>query len=58
MFEREASDYSKICANIPSCSPFSSDPALRNIVNGILAKYEVNMHGYQSVGKYFIQGEI
>ena len=42
--KREASEYSNIRANLHPCSPFSSDPALRNIVNGILAKYEGNMH--------------
>ena len=44
----------KISAKITSCSPFSSGPALRNIVNGRVAKNDVNVHEYDSVGKDII----
>jgi len=41
-------------SEITSCSPFSSGPALRNIVNGRVAKDDVNVHEYESVGKDII----
>jgi len=46
--ERDPSDLFNTRAKITSCSPFSSDPVLRNIVNGIVAKDVVNMHEYES----------
>jgi hypothetical protein len=49
--EREAIDPLKISVKIISYSPFSS---LRNIVNGIVAKDDMNMHEYQSVRKDII----
>ncbi|KAG1691496.1 hypothetical protein GQR58_007434 [Nymphon striatum] len=50
--ERDVSDLLKISAKMTSCSPFSSNPALRNIVNGI--GDDANMHEYDSVGKNLI----
>ena len=35
---------------ITSCSPYSLDPALRNIGNGTVAKDDVNVHEYKSIG--------
>ncbi|KAG1696934.1 Alpha-N-acetylgalactosaminidase [Nymphon striatum] len=52
--ERDVSDLLKISAKMTSCSPFSSNPALRNIVNGIVAIDDVNVHEYDSVGKDII----
>lgn len=42
--ENDTLDISKIYANLSSCSPFSVDSCLRNIINGILAKEHVNAH--------------
>jgi len=32
------------------CSPFLSDPSLRNTFNGVVAQKGVDMHEYESVG--------
>ena len=40
---------------LASCSPFSSDPTLRNIINGIVAGPEVNVHDFESVGNKIIE---
>jgi len=32
-----------------TCSPFTPDPSLRNVVNGIVAVPDVNVHDYKSV---------
>jgi 5'-3' exonuclease len=53
--ERNASDLAKISAKLTSCSPFSSDPSLRNIINGIVAKEDVNVNEYESIGKNIIK---
>jgi len=52
--KRDASDLNKIRAKLASCSPFTSDPTLRNIINGIVAGSEVNVHDYESVGNKVI----
>ncbi|KAG1659992.1 Ester hydrolase C11orf54 [Nymphon striatum] len=52
--ERDVSDLLKISAKMTSCSPFSSNPALRNIVNGIVARDDVEVREYDSVGKDII----
>lgn len=44
-------DTSKIYAKLSACSPSTPEPSLRNIINGILGKEEVNLHEYESVGK-------
>ena len=53
--ERDASDLSKISTKLISCSPFSSDPSLRNIINGLVAKEDVDVHEYESVGRNIIE---
>ena len=40
-----------IPAKLESCSPFSTDPSLRNIVIGIVAGEDVDVHKYEKVGK-------
>ena len=52
--DRDASELLKIRAKITLCSPFTSDPVLRNIVNGIVATDDVNVLDYASVGQYII----
>lgn len=43
--ERDTVDISKGV----TCSTFSADPSLRNIINGILGKKDVNVYKYKSV---------
>ena len=53
--ERDASDLSKISTKLNAFSPFSSDPTLRNIINGIVANEDINMHEYEAVGNKIIE---
>jgi len=47
--ERDQSDLAKIQEKLQSCNPFSDDPALRNVVTGVVAKDEVNVDNLQVV---------
>ena len=40
-----------------ACSPFTSDPTLKNIVNGIVAGPDVNVYAFESVWIKIIQAE-
>ena len=53
--ERDRSDLTKISTKLNAFSPFSSDPALRNILNGIVANEDINVHEYESVGNKIIE---
>ncbi|XP_052233279.1 uncharacterized protein LOC127846144 [Dreissena polymorpha] len=53
--KRDASDLEKMQTNITSCSPYTADPTLRNIVNGIVAGSDVNVHTFQEVGTKIIR---
>ena len=53
--KKDASDLEKIRIKLAACSPFTSDPTLRNVVNGIVAGPDVNVHAYESVGKKIIE---
>ena len=48
--KRDASDLEKVRIKLAACLPFTSDPTLRNIVNGIVAGPDVNVHDFESVG--------
>ena len=48
--KRDHSDLEKIKEKLSSCTPFSPDPSLRNIVTGVVAKEEVNVHELETVG--------
>ena len=50
----DASDLEKIGTKLEACSPFTSDPTLRNIVNGIVAGQEENVSYFESVGNKII----
>jgi len=52
--KRDSSDLDKISAKLASCSPFSEDSSLRNIINGVVANANVNVHEFESVGKQII----
>ena len=41
-----------------ACSPFSSDPTLRNVINGIVAGPDVNVHDFETVGNKIIENMI
>ena len=48
--KRDYSDSTKIFSKLLASTPFSSDPSLRNIINGVVAKKDVNVHDFKSVG--------
>ena len=56
--KRDASDLEKIRITLVACSPFTSDPTLRNFVNGIVAGPDVNVHDFESVGNKVIEDTI
>src|SRR6218665_2144 len=41
---RDLVDLEKINSKLMGCSPFSPDPSLRNIINGVVAQEFVNVH--------------
>ena len=53
--ERDASDLSKISTKLNAFSPYSSDPTLRSITNGIVANENINVHEYEAVGNKTIK---
>ena len=53
--KRDASDLGKIRIKLAASSPFTSDPTLRNIVNGIVAGPDVNIHDFESVGNKIVE---
>ena len=52
--KRDASDLEKIRTKLEACSPFTSDPTPRNIVNGIVAGQGENVPYLESVGNKII----
>lgn len=52
---RDHSDLEKIKEKLSICSPFSPDPSLRNIVTGVVAKEEVNVHEFETAGNEIIE---
>ena len=52
--ERDSCGLKKILSKLDTCSPFSEDQSLRNIVTGIVADSEVDAHAFRSVGKAII----
>ncbi len=58
--KRDASDIEieKIRLKLVPCSPFSSDPTLRNVINGIVAGPDVNVHDFETVGNKIIENMI
>ena len=53
--KRDTCDVEKIRIKLAACSPFTSDPTLRNFVNGIVAGLDVNVHDFESVGNKIIE---
>lgn len=52
---RDHSDLENIKEKLSICTPFSPDPSLRNIVAGVVAKEEVNVHEFETVGSEIIE---
>ena len=52
---RDSSDLSKISSKLIACTPFSQEPSLGNIVNGAVAKSDVNVHEFESVGRKIME---
>ena len=52
---RDSSDLSKIRSKLDAYTPFSPDPSLRNVVNGVVATADVNVHEYESVAMKIIE---
>ncbi|KAH3720777.1 hypothetical protein DPMN_063681 [Dreissena polymorpha] len=50
LIKRDASDIENMQTQITSCSPYTEDPTLKNIVNLIEAGSDVNVHAFQEVG--------
>ena len=53
--KRDHSDLEKIKEKLSTCTPFSPDPSLRNIVTGIVAKEDVNVHEFETVGSEIVE---
>jgi len=53
--KRDLGDLEKISTELAGCSPFSTDPSLRNIVNGVVAAEDVTVHEYDSVARKVMQ---
>ena len=51
---RDTSDLLKIKSKLITSTPFSQDPSLRNIINGVVATEDVNVHEAESVGRKII----
>ena len=45
----------QVSTKVAECSPYEPDPTLSNIVNGIVAQDDVNVHEYDSVGHMSMQ---
>ena len=52
--KRDQTDLVKNKEKLESCSPFSADPTLRNIITGVVAQDGVNVEDYQKVGRQII----
>jgi len=53
--KRYYSDLENIKEKLSSCTPFSPDPSLRNIVTGVVAKEDVNVHDFENVGNEILE---
>ena len=52
---RDHSDLEKIREKLSTCTPFSPDPSLRNIVTGVVTKEDVNVHEFETVGSEIVE---
>ena len=49
--QRDSSDLEKLKTSLAGYAPFSQDQTLRNIVNGVVAEDDVNVHEFEAVGR-------
>ena len=52
--KRDQADLAKIKEKLELCSPFSTDPTLRNIITGVVTQDGVNVDEYQKVRRHII----
>jgi hypothetical protein len=53
--KRDQEDRVKLLQELLHCNPFSKDSELRNVVTGVVANDDVNVHEYEAVGKAIVQ---
>ena len=53
--KKNLGDLEMISTKLAGCSPFSTDPSLWNIVNGVVAAEDVTVHEYDSVARKVMQ---
>lgn len=53
--KRDHADLDKIKETLFTCTPFSPDSSLRNIVTGVVAKEVVNVHEFETVGTAIVE---
>jgi hypothetical protein len=53
--DRDKLDAEKVISSIKDKSPYSDDASLRNIVNGVIARDDVNVQNFESVGNKILK---
>lgn len=53
--DRDSSDMVKLTAKLDTCSPFAPDASLRNIITGVVANDDVNVHQLDAVGRQTLE---
>ena len=53
--QRDQEDRVKLLQELLQCNPFSKGSELRNVVTGVVANDDVNVHEYEAVGKAMVQ---
>lgn len=53
--QRDQQDSMKLKQKLLDCNPFDKDSSLRNVVTGVVANDDVNVHDYEAVGKAIVQ---
>lgn len=56
--KRDHSDLEQIKEKLSTCTPFSPDPSLRNIITGLVAKEDVNVHEFETIGSEMIENMV
>ncbi|KAH3723861.1 hypothetical protein DPMN_049656 [Dreissena polymorpha] len=51
----DSSDLEKMQTQITTCSPYTANPTLRNMVNEIVAGSDINVHAVDAVGNTIIR---
>lgn len=56
--KRSYSDLEKIKEKLFKCTPFSPHPSLRNIISGLVAKEDVNVHEFETFENKIIENMV